>query len=85
MNTTKFLFRLAMIFFASLLITTTSCTKDEEDAAEVVNEFVEMTTYMKANAMDLTDIKTGWIISAGDLDPVKADKYIIDIRIINNL
>lgn len=80
MNTTKFLFRFAMIFFASLLITTTSCTKDEEDAPEVVNEFAEMTKYMKANAMDLTDMKTAWIITATDLDAAKTEKYIIDIR-----
>ena len=69
-----------MLILVSLLIGTTSCSKDEEEATPAVDQYAEMTKYMKANGMDLSDVTANWIITAGDLDTDKANKYIIDIR-----
>ncbi len=81
MNTTKNLFKFAMLAFAAFLIVTTSCKKEEVvDPVPVVDNYKLMTDYMKANTMDLSDVTTGWIITAHDLDSLKANYYIIDLR-----
>ncbi len=83
MNTTKNLFKFAMLAFAALLIVTTSCDKDDDEVDDpivVVDNYALMTDYLKANTMDLTDVATSWTISAHDLDSLINDYYVIDLR-----
>ena len=84
MNTRNNFFRMSLFIFAALLITFTSCRKDEDDTTDptpTVDYKKEMTDYMKANAMDLNEVLTSWTISAHDLDSIGiTNYYIIDLR-----
>jgi len=84
MNTKNNFFRMSLFIFAALLITFTSCRKDDDDTTDptpTVDYKKEMADYMKANAMDLNEVITAWTISAHDLDSIGiANYYIIDLR-----
>lgn len=84
MNTKNNFFRMSLFIFAALLITFSSCRKDEDDTTDptpTVDYKKEMTDYMKANGMDLNEVITSWYIKAHDLDSIGIENYyIIDLR-----
>jgi len=82
MNTKNNFFRMSLLIFAALLISFTSCRKDDDSTeTPTVDYKKEMVNYMKANGMDLNEVLTAWIIKAHDVDSIGVNNfYIIDLR-----
>lgn len=61
------------------LVVLTGCKKSPQEAEET--SFETLSTYLKNNNLDLTDILSDWIIPAATVDSIGTDNYyIMDIR-----
>lgn len=75
-NLFKLLFIALTVFTLS---TTTSCIEQIEEPQ--FDPYAELTTYLKANSLDLTNMTTSWTISASVLNTRGiANYYLIDLR-----
>lgn len=74
------LFKLLLVLLASFTIVLSGCKKDPEPTPEV-DYYKELTDYLVAHDMDLTDVATDWIVSAEAVNTNGiATYYIIDLR-----
>lgn len=80
MKKARLLTTLLTLFLATLLIIPTGCNDDDDDD-DAINHFDVMTEYMQNNSMDLSDVLTGWITTAANVEANGVTNYyIIDLR-----
>ncbi|HRZ96078.1 MAG TPA: rhodanese-like domain-containing protein [Paludibacter sp.] len=73
------LFKLALLSFTFSIIGFTSCVDPIEEPE--VDHYKILTTYLKANSLDLNNMTTTWVIDAPTLNTAGVtNSYIIDIR-----
>ncbi len=73
------LFKLVLIFAIIPFLFTVSCKKDNDDEPQK-SKFEILESYLVDNNMDLSDILSGWIIPAVDVNENESNYYIMDIR-----
>ena len=79
----KKLMNFAIIFALVPLFFLASCDKDDDDDGGDNNtdKFTVLKDYMVARSLDLTDVLSGWIVEAAEVNTKAADDYyFIDIR-----
>ena len=60
----------------------TSCKKDMP-TVEAVDYYAVMTNYMSSNGLDLTDLLSGWVITASSVVDVTADFSVPDYHVFD--
>jgi len=78
MKTKNRFFKIFLFSVAFLLLAISGCKNNNDP--KPLDYYQIMTEYMVDNNMDLDDVLTGWTINAHDLDSLKDNYYIIDIR-----
>ena len=88
MKITKFSIYSLLVIMTSFMLVFSACNNhkadgdtDGTDTTVQINAYEELTGYLSANSMDLSDMLNEWIITAGDVNEAGIENYyIIDLR-----